>query len=151
MQFLRPLHASSGRYRACLCAGLKFRKYLVGFFRIPAFRGPAEAFFSKFSRLFVANEKISIRLTISGLPGIMLAIADSWIRRLYFRAFHGPTMAPLLCKVKVLPGIHHTHQHIENITSSISRYVLYQIQGLVKVPSWEFESPLRHHFLKPLQ
>ena len=35
--------------------------------------------------------------------------------------------------------------HVEITTPGKPGELRNQIQGLVKVPSWEFESPLRHH------
>ena len=126
-------------------------QHLESFFCVPLLRGPTHAFFDGAPVFFIADGVVAVGLPVALLAGRVLVVTDSGVRGLDFWLFHAPTMPPLLGENKGAPGNLAMTYPIEITIPRKSGEVRNQIQGLVKVPSWEFESPLRHHFFKPLQ
>ena len=120
-------------------------QHLEGFFCVPLLRGPTHAFFDGAPIFFIADGVVAVGLPVALLAGRVLVVTDSGVRGLDFWLFHAPTMPPLLGENKGAPGNLTMTYPIEITIHRKSGEVRNQIQGLVKVPSWEFESPLRHH------
>ncbi len=123
----------------------EFVQYVMGFFCVPLFGRPSHAFFDSATVFFIADGVITIWLPVTLFTGRVLVVTHSRILSFDFKFFHAPTMPPLLGEDKGYPGNITMLYHIEITIPRKLRELLNQIQGLVKVPSWEFESPLRHH------
>ena len=124
---------------------------LMSLFCVPLLSGPSHPFFDGAAIFFIANGVVAVGLPVALLTGRVLVVTDSGVRCLDFWLFHAPTMPPLLGEIKGTQGNLTIVYPTEITTPRKSGELRNQIQGLVKVPSWEFESPLRHHFFKPLQ
>ena len=122
-----------------------FIQHVMSFFCIPLFGRPSHAFLGSATVFFIAYGVVTIWLPVTLFTGRVLVVADSRVLCLDFKFFHAPTMPPLLGENKGAPGNIDMVYHTEIIIPRKLRELCNQIQGLVKVPSWEFESPLRHH------